>query len=544
MKSMVHKKSVWLMATAVLMLIIVSVALAQNGDKAPGVTTGTQAVAGSAFTYQGRLDQSGSPVNDSCNFKFTLYDAASGGSVVGSTVTKTGVPVTDGVFSTDLDFGSGYFTGDARYLQIQVQCSGDSSYTSLSGRVALNAAPYALSLVPGAVISGTHPTGRVLSVSDTATSGFTFGVFSESNSTEGTGVMGYGAVGVRGQSDSTSGAGVVGQATATSGATSGVYGLNDSPSGYGVYGDNTASTGTPYGVYGISSDSGSATSYGVYGKSNSSVGIGVGGSAATNGVYGEATNTSGATWGVYGKSSSASGYGVFGTNANTNGAGVRGETVDGHGVEGIVDWTQSGTGVGVYGSGGFYGTAGHFENATTGKPTVIIQNAGGASSPALVVTGTTHIEGGLDWKPVVSYVSIPAAAFRPYADGYSYTNDGHTLTPSNGSSLNYLAEVQLPHGANISNFTFYWTDGATADGSASLYRINLDGTETPMAIADTNGGGPGSTTTGSSSATTLSYPTIDNSQYSYYIWLNLPLDTDGVVEAHGVVIQYTISQPY
>ncbi|RMF45184.1 MAG: hypothetical protein D6755_08370 [Anaerolineae bacterium] len=171
-------------------------------------------------------------------------------------------------------------------------------------------------------------------------------------------------------------------------------------------------------------------------------------------------------------------------------------------------------------------------------------NQAGANAPGLVVTGTTHLEGQVTWKPVTSYVSIPAAAFRPYVDGYSFTNSGPSLTPSNASSSNYLAEVQLPHGATITRFTFYWTDGATLNGAASLYRINLDGTESIMASAATSGGGPGSGTTSSSSDTAISYPTVDNSQYAYYVWLTLPVDADGAVEAHGVVIEYTIDRPY
>ncbi len=110
---------------------------------------GTQATVGTAFTYQGWLTQNGNPVSDTCDFQFSLYDAETGGNPVGSTQTKTGVSVSDGYLTVpDLDFGADIFTGEARWLAIAVKCSGDSSYVSLSGRVALNAAPYALAL-PG-----------------------------------------------------------------------------------------------------------------------------------------------------------------------------------------------------------------------------------------------------------------------------------------------------------------------------------------------------------------------------------------------------------
>lgn len=515
----------------------INLARASNTAVSPSSIT---AAAGTAFTYQGYLQKSGSGVTSTCDFQFSLYDASTGGSQVGSTVTKSSVSVANGLFTTELDFGSSAFDGNARYLQIAVKCSGESSYTTLNGRVALNPAPYAMSLRPGAIINGTDTTGRVLTVRDTATSGFTFGVFSQSDSTEGTGVMGYGAVGVHGQSDSTAGSGVVGHATATSGTTYGVYGISESPSGYGVYGNNSAGTGTPYGVYGIASDMGSATSYGVYGKSNSSVGTGVGGSAPTNGVYGEASNSSGSTWGVYGKSNSASGYGVYGTNTNNSGAGVRGETVNGNGVEGIVDWAQSGTGVGVYGSGGFYGTAGQFENATTSTPTVIISNAGGGSSPALVVTGTTHLEGSVTWKPVTSYLAVAPAAFQPSDNNSTFTQGGYYLVPSGASPETiFYAPVNLPHNATITSITFHWADNsATNNGSLTLYRDDPTGfgPEVLATLTTSGSGGQSSTNT-----TTITSPTVDNSTYSYYLMLSLP-DTN--IWAYEIFIEYTINQPY
>jgi len=103
---------------------------------------------GSAFTYQGQLVKDGNAVNDTCDFQFSLWDAASDGNQVGSTQTISGVTVDDGYFGVSLnsgnEFGSNAFTGEARYLQIAARCTADSDFVSLSGRVALNATPYAL----------------------------------------------------------------------------------------------------------------------------------------------------------------------------------------------------------------------------------------------------------------------------------------------------------------------------------------------------------------------------------------------------------------
>lgn len=61
-----------------------------------------------AFTYQGQLQDGGSPANGAYDLQFTLYDALSGGAAVGSSVTLNDVSVSDGIFTVELDFGGSY----------------------------------------------------------------------------------------------------------------------------------------------------------------------------------------------------------------------------------------------------------------------------------------------------------------------------------------------------------------------------------------------------------------------------------------------------
>ncbi len=98
---------------------------------------------GTAFTYQGRLTDGGNPANGAYDFQFKLYAAASGGSQVGSTVTKSNVQVTNGFFTVQIDFGN-VFNGQRRWLEIAVRHAGSGSYTTLSPRQELTAAPNAL----------------------------------------------------------------------------------------------------------------------------------------------------------------------------------------------------------------------------------------------------------------------------------------------------------------------------------------------------------------------------------------------------------------
>ena len=103
-----------------------------------------QTPAGTAFTYQGRLNMSGAPASGTHDFEFRLYDAPTGGNQIGATDGISGVDVDGGLFSVSLDFGAGAFGGDARWLEIAVRESGESGFTTLSPRTEVTPAPQAV----------------------------------------------------------------------------------------------------------------------------------------------------------------------------------------------------------------------------------------------------------------------------------------------------------------------------------------------------------------------------------------------------------------
>jgi hypothetical protein len=99
---------------------------------------------GTSFTYQGRLTQTGAPVSGSYDLEFKLYDAASEGGQVGSTIVSEDVIITAGVFTVPLDFGSA-FDGSERWLEIGVRPgAATGAFETLSPRQRLTASPYAL----------------------------------------------------------------------------------------------------------------------------------------------------------------------------------------------------------------------------------------------------------------------------------------------------------------------------------------------------------------------------------------------------------------
>jgi hypothetical protein len=97
-----------------------------------------------AFTYQGKLTDAGAPASGTYLMQFSLWDAASGGTQIGSTVTNNSVTVTNGIFTVPLDFGSSAFDGGGRWLEIAVKKSAEPSFMTLSPRQSVTSAPYAV----------------------------------------------------------------------------------------------------------------------------------------------------------------------------------------------------------------------------------------------------------------------------------------------------------------------------------------------------------------------------------------------------------------
>jgi Chaperone of endosialidase len=103
---------------------------------------------GTAFSYQGRLQDSGANANGNYDFQFTLWDASSGGTQQPQPtplmVTKSGVAVANGVFTVQLDFGPTAFPGADRWLETSVRLAGAGAFTVLSPRQPITSTPYAV----------------------------------------------------------------------------------------------------------------------------------------------------------------------------------------------------------------------------------------------------------------------------------------------------------------------------------------------------------------------------------------------------------------
>ena len=166
------------------LIVLTLLALAFLGCSLP-----TAFAQGSAFTYQGRLTTGTNPVSGNYDLTFSLYNASSGGSLLAGPVTDTAVPVSNGLFTVQVDFGAGTFTGSSNWLSIGVRTNGATAFSPLLPLQQLTPTPYAIFAegANAAGLSGTIPSGDL---SGTYTGAVTLNNPSDSFTGSGTGLSG------------------------------------------------------------------------------------------------------------------------------------------------------------------------------------------------------------------------------------------------------------------------------------------------------------------------------------------------------------------
>jgi hypothetical protein len=125
-------------------------------------------------------------------------------------------------------------------------------------------------------------------------------------------------------------------------------------------------------------------------------------------------------------------------------------------------------------------------------------------------------------------LQIPASAFTPTTNTTIYNNEGGwwgTRIVLNSGTGNFVAPVQLPHGATLQRMTYYYNDSSDSDSNARLIGLNtssfLSGPELgTMALVTSSGNGGW----GLASTTAITSPVIDNinNQYNLFIELLAP----------------------
>lgn len=101
------------------------------------------ALADTTITYQGQLQDGGEAFNGAVDMSFALHEDATDDLPVGPLIEIDQVPVSDGLFKVELDFGD-VFTGQALWLEASVEA------TALTPRQKITAVPMALNVPAGA----------------------------------------------------------------------------------------------------------------------------------------------------------------------------------------------------------------------------------------------------------------------------------------------------------------------------------------------------------------------------------------------------------
>lgn len=107
----------------------------------------------SAFSYQGQLNNAGTPANGNFEMEFRLFDAVTDGNQIGEVVAVGSLPAINGHYSTTLDFGADSFDDvSPRFLEISVRPAGNQGpFVVLSPRQPVRSTPFAIQARKAAV---------------------------------------------------------------------------------------------------------------------------------------------------------------------------------------------------------------------------------------------------------------------------------------------------------------------------------------------------------------------------------------------------------
>ena len=487
-----------------------------------GLVFASNVAAQQPITYQGQLKQSGAPFTEMADLQFQLFDSLTGGSQVGSTIARAEWPVEDGLFQVELDFGAGSFGAAPRWLQITVDG------TTLVPRQRVHAAPMAMFALAG----NEGPPGPAGPVGPEGPAGDSHWIINGTATAYLHGRVGVGTVAPSGALD----------VHADSGIGFPQLRLFETQDDYARLTFGNAVSDRFWSLAGLTrgadpledrfnlfhSISGDLLSV----RGSGEVGVGFNTPPSRLAVMaGDAW-----TW------SSGNGRGDFhvgdGSVGLSMGVALGG---GGRGVSRI--WTNGGVENLFIGSAGYGASMSILPGQVginTTAPTATLDVDGGARVRGLSHTdGTSRPvrvanNGSLVTDPVSDWIMVPLEAFVPSQDSVQYAkSDG--LSGVSGSSV-FLAALQLPHGAEITEVTTWFRDdSAASDLLVVMCRRSTTTAFTNCNLMATLQSAGASPNIRSISETSVGVPVIDNENYSYHLRVATTAGWSGFTLALGSV---------
>jgi len=133
---------------------------------------------------------------------------------------------------------------------------------------------------------------------------------------------------------------------------------------------------------------------------------------------------------------------------------------------------------------------------------------------------------------VTGYVSVSAAAFVPCNVSLSsYNFWGKAIYNYESTTQDFVGPVQLPSGSTVKNLTVFWYDSGEYTVGCTMCRQEQSSVQF-MASVGSSGFGHGF-----SYDDTIDWATIDNSLYTYYLWMWIP---PGSYNFKYAIIEYTL----
>jgi hypothetical protein len=160
---------------------------------------------------------------------------------------------------------------------------------------------------------------------------------------------------------------------------------------------------------------------------------------------------------------------------------------------------------------------------------------------ALFLAGLAHAITDTAFKyssPKTGYLSIPAGAFANRFDFDTYVNGGNLLHSNSVDPAGFVAPVNLPNGATMTQLSVWYTPTSGNPINIELYRTTLSDGSVNQIVFQSPSGMSGVRKQSNYPINNPSLQTVDNAHYAYYLVLGISTVND-LFYAGRITYSYT-----